>query len=62
MAGVNAMTMDELEQLIEQKLLEFLGDPDSGLQLQPEFKNKLELRLKKVSPRVSHEEVMKRFG
>jgi hypothetical protein len=60
MAGVNAMTIDDLEQLIEQKLLEFLGDPDSGLQLQPEFKRKLELRFKKVSPRVTHEEVMKR--
>lgn len=62
MAGVNEMTIEELEDLIERKVLEMLGDPDSGLQLQPEFRQKLELRLKQASPRVPHQEVIKRFG
>ena len=31
MAKVKEMTVDELEEFIEQKLLEMLGDPDSGL-------------------------------
>lgn len=43
------MIIEELEQLIEQKLFEILGDPDSGLQLREEFKTKLEQRLRKSS-------------
>jgi hypothetical protein len=62
MAQVKEMTIDELEQFIEQKLLEILGDPDSGLQLKPDFKKKLEIRLKKESKRIPHQEVMKRFA
>ena len=62
MARVKEMTIDELEQFIEQKLLEILGDPDSGLKLKPEFKKKLKIRLKKTSKRTPHEEVMKRFA
>ena len=61
MAGVNEMTIDDLEQFIEQKLLEIFGDPDSGLELKPEFKKKLEQRLKNKSGRTPHKEVMKRF-
>ena len=62
MPKVKDMSVDDLEQLIEHKLLEFLGDPDSGLQLKKEFKRKLEQRLKKPSKRISHEEVLKRFA
>lgn len=62
MAGVKEMSIDELEEFIEHKLLEILGDPDSGLDLQPEFKKKLKTRLKNASPRISHREVIKRFG
>ena len=62
MAGVKEMTIDELEEFIEQKLLEILGDPDSGLQIQPAFKKKLTIRLKKASKRIPHQEVMKRFA
>jgi hypothetical protein len=62
MAGVKEMTIDDLEEFIEHKLLEILGDPDAGLQLQPEFKKKLEIRLKKASRKISHQEVMKRFA
>ena len=54
--------MDDLEHLIEQKVLEILGDPDSGLELTDEFKKKLRERLEKPSRRISHEEVLNRFG
>lgn len=59
---IKDMSIDDLEQLIEHKLLEILGDPDSGLQLKKEFKIKLEQRLRKPSKRISHEEVLKRFA
>ena len=52
MAKVKEMTVDDLEVFIEQKLLEMLGDPDSELQLKPEFQKKLETRLKKSSKRI----------
>ena len=61
MAKVREMTTEELEQLIERKVLEVLGDPDSGLKLRPSFRKKLEQRLKKNSPRTPHHEVRKRF-
>jgi hypothetical protein len=62
MAKIKDMTIEDLEQLIENKLLEMLGDSDSGLQLKEEFKTKLEQRLKKPAKRISHQEVLKRFG
>lgn len=62
MARAKAMTADDIEQLVEQKLLELIGDPDSGLHLRKEFKAKLEQRIKKPSKRISHEEVLKRFA
>ncbi|MEW6108866.1 MAG: hypothetical protein AB1632_06845 [Nitrospirota bacterium] len=62
MPRAKAMTAEEIEQLVEQKLLEIIGDPDSGLHLKKEFKTKLEQRLKKPSKRIPHEEVMKRFA
>ena len=62
MARAKTMTADDIEQLVEQKLLEIIGDPDSGLHLKKEFRAKLEKRLKKPSMRTSHEEVLKRFA
>ncbi len=62
MDKIKDMTIEDLEQLIEHKLLEILGDPDSGLQLNKEFKRKLQQRLKKTSERISHQEVLKRFA
>ncbi len=61
-AKVKEMTTDELEQFIEQKVVELLGDPDSGLKLRPEFRKKLRLRLKKTGKRIPHSEVLKKFG
>jgi len=62
MGKVKEMTVDDLEQFIEHKVVEILGDPDSGLELKPEFRKKLECRLRKISKRTSHQEVMKRFA
>jgi len=62
MAKVKEMSVDDIEQIVEHKLLEIIGDPDSGLHLKKEFKTKLEQRLKKPSKRIPHEEVMKRFA
>jgi len=40
------LNINDLDNLIEQKVLEFLGDPDSGLELRSEFKQELKKRLK----------------
>jgi len=62
MPKVKTLSLDDLEYLIEQKILEILGDPDSGLALRDEFKKRLKERLEKSSRRISHEEVLKQFG
>ena len=62
MAKVKDLSMDELEHLIEQKILEVLGDPDSGLELRDEFKEILKRRLGNPSKRISHQEVVNRVG
>jgi len=62
MPKVKDMSVDDLEQLIEQKILEMLGDPDFGLELTDEFKSKLRERLGSPSKKIPHEEVLKRLG
>jgi len=62
MTNVKDLTIDELEYLIEQKILEVLGDPDSGLELKEEFKQELKRRLKNPSSRIPHHEVVSRIG
>ena len=62
MSKIKDLTMDELEHLIEQKVLELLGDPDAGLELRQDFKEKLSRRLKNHCQKTSHLEVVKRFG
>lgn len=62
MAKTKDLTIEELEYLIEQKILEVLGDPDSGLELKPEFKEELERRLKTPSRMIPHEQVVKIVG
>ncbi len=61
MRKLGDLTEEELELLVEQKVLEILGDPDYGLALTEEFKEKLKERLKDPS-RVAHEEVMRHVG
>jgi len=62
MSKLKELTMDELENLIEQKVLEFFGDPDSGLSVRQEFKEELSGRLKNSYKRISHKEVQKKFA
>ncbi len=62
MAKVKDLTIDDLDYLIEQKILEVLGDPDSGLELKAEFKQELERRLKNPSRRIPQEEVTGKLG
>jgi len=62
MVKVRDLTIDDLEYLIEQKILEVLGDPDSGLELKAEFKQELERRLKNPSRRIPQEEVTGKLG
>ncbi len=62
MPKVKDLSVDDLEQLIEQKILEMLGDSDSGLELTDEFKRKLRERLESPSKKIPHEEVLKRLG
>jgi hypothetical protein len=62
MTKLSDLTVEYLEELIEQKLLEIVGDPDSGLHLEKCFKEKLERRLRNAPRKVSHDEVLKKFG
>ena len=62
MSKNNAIAREDLENLIETKILEILGDPDAGLELREEFKAKLCERQGRASRSVSHEEVLKELG
>ena len=62
MPKVKDLSIDDLKYLIEEKIVELLGDPDSGLELTNEFKKKLGERLGKPSQRIPREEVLKKFG
>jgi len=56
------LSKSDIELIIEQKLMELLGDPDSGLQLKDSFVKTLNDRLKKNSPRVTHQTLAKKYG
>ena len=62
MKMIGAMSLDELENLIEQKILEVFDDPDAGLELREDFKEKLKKRLSVNSTRISHREAVEKFG
>jgi hypothetical protein len=62
MRTVKNLIIDELEGLIEQKIVEVLGDPDSGLELREEFTRELKSRLENPSRRLPHHEIVKRIG
>ena len=59
---VKDLTTEELELLIEQKIIEVLGDPDSGLELKEEFRDRLKERLSSPARRLPHKEVGRRLG
>ncbi|KJR40795.1 hypothetical protein MCHI_003312 [Candidatus Magnetoovum chiemensis] len=52
------MTTEDLDLYIEQKLLEFFGDPDAVLNLKSKFKDNLLKRLNQKHKRYSHEDVI----
>jgi hypothetical protein len=62
MTNVKEPAIDELEHPPEQKILEVLGDPDSGLELKPEFKQELKRRLESHPRRIPHHEVVSEIG
>lgn len=62
MGKVKEMSVEDLDQFIENKLLEIIGDPDSGMRLKKDFREKLQKRLKKTSKKTPHDEVLKRFA
>ncbi len=62
MSKNSAIAREDLENMIETKILEILGDPDAGLELREEFKVKLRERLSRTPRVVSREEVLKELG
>lgn len=52
---------EELEQLIEEKVLEFARDPDSTLDLREEFLETIRKR-KEEDATISHEDILEEFG
>jgi len=62
MKTIHQLTMEDLDYMIEKKVLEILGDPDLGLELKKEFREELENRLLTQKEKIPHEEVLKRFG
>jgi len=62
MSILKDLTLDDLENLIEQKVMELLGDPDAGLELRQDFKEELGRRMKNRGVTISHQEVIKKFA
>lgn len=49
--------------IVEQKLLEFFGDPDAGLEVRKSFLADLQKSMKKKNRKLtSHTEVLKKYG
>jgi hypothetical protein len=63
---VNKSTIEELkpiiEMLVEEKLLEILGDPDRDLELRSEIKERLEKSSKGKQKNISIEEAADKLG
>jgi len=51
-----------LEYLIEQKVIELYGDPDTGLKLKKSFLDKLRKSMRKNQKLTSHATVLKKYG
>ncbi len=62
METISQISIEDLENLIEQKILEILGDPDTNLELREDFKKELNARLASRLKRFSHREVVKKFA
>ncbi len=48
--------------LIEQKILEFFNDPDSGLPLRSDFLRKIKERSRNAGKYISHQKVLQKYG
>ncbi|MDP1689984.1 MAG: hypothetical protein Q8L52_02160 [bacterium] len=59
---ITAQLNKQIGAIVEQKLLEFLGDPDEGLQLKRSFIINLQKRLKEKHKTVPLSMVMKKYG
>lgn len=63
---VKELTVEELKALIEgtieEKLQEYLGDPDEGLELREEIIQKLQSHKASKKARISMEQVAKKHG
>ena len=63
---VSHMTTAQLNKqigdIVEQKLLEFFGDPDEGLELKKSFVTELKKRMKTRGKTVPLSAVMKKYG
>lgn len=61
-AQLNKKIENLVDQRVEQKILEFLGDPDEGLELKKSFVLKLRKSMRKKQKLTSHSEVLKKYG
>ena len=52
----------KLGNLVEQKILEFFGDPDSGLELKKSFVDRLHKNMRTKQKLTSHSAVLKKYG
>lgn len=53
----------KLENLVEQKILEFFGDPDSCLEIRKDFLIKLRKQMQQKNRKlISHADVLKKYG
>src|SRR3989338_1774180 len=63
---IDSMTTAEknkkLGNLVEQKILEFFGDPDAGLDLKRSFVTELRKRMAKKQKLTSHAQVLRKYG
>ena len=60
------LTIDQLkimiEEAIDEKLQEYLGDPDEGLKVREEVIQRLKAQRKAQKPRIPMEHVAKKYG
>jgi len=52
----------KIENIVEQKLLEFFGDPDEGLELKKSFVTELKKRMRSKQKTIPLSVVMKKYG
>jgi signal recognition particle GTPase len=63
---VKELTVEQLKELIEdtieERLQEYLGDPDEGLEVREEIIQRLKENKALKKPRISMEQVAKKYG